>query len=121
MRADGLIGLHNNLAVNRMVEFAEVANTLASDVGMLAHSLKRRLFAMARGAIGQANINARELKSNPLPVPPVDRQRRFAEIVVAARALARVGDSGTGLAATLMMSLTSEMFWSNGSEIGTLE
>ena len=38
MRADGLIGLHNNPAVNRMVEFAEVANTLASDVGMLAHS-----------------------------------------------------------------------------------
>ena len=36
MRADGLIGLHNNPAVNRTVEFAAVANTLASDVGMLA-------------------------------------------------------------------------------------
>ena len=33
-------------------------------------AMKTRLFAMARGAIGQANINAKELRSLPLPVPP---------------------------------------------------
>ena len=37
MRAVGLIDLHNNPAVNRITEFAEVAGNLASDVGMLAH------------------------------------------------------------------------------------
>ena len=37
MRAEGFIDLHNNPAVNRVVEFAEVAGTLASDVGKLAH------------------------------------------------------------------------------------
>ena len=37
MRVEGLIDLHHNPAVNRIVEFAEVASTLASDVGMLAH------------------------------------------------------------------------------------
>ena len=36
MRATNLIDLHNNSAVNRIVEFAAVASTLASDVGMLA-------------------------------------------------------------------------------------
>ena len=55
---------------------------------MNSTGMKRRLFAMARGAIGQANINARELKSIPLPVPPLDLQCRYAEIVEAA-ALAR--------------------------------
>ena len=37
MRAKGLIDLHSNPAVTRIGEFAEVASTLASDVGMLAH------------------------------------------------------------------------------------
>ena len=36
MRAAGLIDLHNDRAVNRIVEFAEVAAALASDVGSLA-------------------------------------------------------------------------------------
>ena len=77
---------------------------------MNSTGVKCRLFAMARGAIGQANINARELKSILLPIPPVGLQRRYAETVEAARVLARVGDSSTGTAATLMASLTSELF-----------
>ena len=32
--------------------------------------MKRRLMQMARGAVGQANINAQELKGIELPVPP---------------------------------------------------
>jgi type I restriction enzyme S subunit len=38
---------------------------------------KARLFAMARGAIGQANINSKELKAIPLPLPPLQLQQRF--------------------------------------------
>ena len=38
---------------------------------------KVRLFAMARGAIGQANINSKELKAIPLPLPPMPLQQRF--------------------------------------------
>ena len=37
MRVESLIDLHNNPAVNHIVEFAEIAGTLASDVGPLAH------------------------------------------------------------------------------------
>ena len=46
--------------------------------------VKRQFFAMARGAIGQANINAKELKALPLPVPPLDEQRSFARVTEAA-------------------------------------
>lgn len=74
---------------------------------MNSATMKRRLFAMARGAIGQANINARELKTIPLPVPPVELQRRYAELLEAARAVVRVGESGIGATGALTESLMS--------------
>lgn len=43
--------------------------------------MKRQLATIARGAIGQANINAKELKSIRLPVPPIELQQEFAECV----------------------------------------
>lgn len=86
---------------------------------MNSAAIKRRLFAMARGAIGQANINARELQSIPLPVPPVELQRRYGETVEAARAVALVAESGTRIAATLMASLVSELLEDDASERGT--
>ena len=86
---------------------------------MNSAAMKRRLFTMARGAIGQANINARELMSIPLPVPPAALQRRYAETVEATRAVARVGESSTRIAATLMTSLMSEMCRGGGSKRGT--
>jgi type I restriction enzyme, S subunit len=49
--------------------------------------MKRRLAEMARGAIGQANINAKELKSIPVPVPPVALQAEFAKQVTEIREL----------------------------------
>ena len=49
--------------------------------------MKRRLAEMARGAIGQANINAEELKSIPVPVPPMALQTEFAKQVTEIREL----------------------------------
>lgn len=40
--------------------------------------MKRVLFGTARGAIGQSNINSKELKAFPLPVPPLTLQEHFA-------------------------------------------
>ena len=48
MRAEGLIDLHNNCAVNRIVEFAEVAGNLASNVGMLVHYYENLVRAAPR-------------------------------------------------------------------------
>jgi type I restriction enzyme S subunit len=45
---------------------------------MNSQHMKRRLLDTARGAIGQANINARELKAFPVALPPLDLQRSFA-------------------------------------------
>jgi type I restriction enzyme S subunit len=39
--------------------------------------MKRVLFATARGAIGQANINSRELRAFRIPLPFLDEQARF--------------------------------------------
>lgn len=49
--------------------------------------MKRRLFEMARGAIGQANINAQELKSIEIPVPPIELQRTFAHHIAEIRTM----------------------------------
>ena len=60
MRADGLIGLYNNPTVNRMVEFAAVANTLASDVGMLARCYEHLVrVAPRRHARGKRYVHGR--------------------------------------------------------------
>lgn len=41
--------------------------------------MKRVLFETARGAIGQSNINSKELKSYALTVPPVELQNQFEQ------------------------------------------
>lgn len=40
--------------------------------------MKRVIFDTARGAIGQSNINSKELKAFPLPIPPLPLQQQFA-------------------------------------------
>jgi type I restriction enzyme S subunit len=50
-------------------------------------SMKRRLAEMARGAVGQANINSKELKSIEFPVPPFKLQCEFAARVSEIRSL----------------------------------
>jgi type I restriction enzyme, S subunit len=49
--------------------------------------MKRKLAEMARGAVGQANINSKELKSIVVPVPPLDLQVEFAQRVTEIREL----------------------------------
>ena len=53
---------------------------------MNSAAMKYRLFAAARGAIGQSNINAKEVKSLPLPLPPPSLQVRYAKVIEASRA-----------------------------------
>jgi type I restriction enzyme S subunit len=49
--------------------------------------MKRKLAEMARGAVGQANINSKELKSIVVPVPPMALQKEFAQRVTEIREL----------------------------------
>ena len=77
---------------------------------MNSAAMKHRLFAAARGAIGQANINAKEVKSLPLPVPPVSLQRRYEGMVKAARGALSVAESGYSVSFALNNSLMSRLF-----------
>jgi type I restriction enzyme, S subunit len=49
--------------------------------------MKHRLAEIARGAVGQANINSKELQSIEVPVPPITRQQEFAERIAEIREL----------------------------------
>ena len=44
-------------------------------------SLKEQLRSMAKGAVNQANINAQELKSIKISVPPIELQNQFADFI----------------------------------------
>ena len=76
---------------------------------MNSAAMKRRLFAAARGAIGQANINAKEVKSLSLPVPPPSLQMWYAEVVETAKAALIVAESGSRTASELCASLMSRL------------
>jgi type I restriction enzyme S subunit len=41
--------------------------------------MKRILFATARGAIGEANINSKELRAFSIALPPLQLQEVFSE------------------------------------------
>lgn len=76
---------------------------------MNSSAMKQRLFQAARGAIGQANINAKEVKSLLLPVPPLDLQHRYAELVDRARSALKVAESSSSDALSLQRSLMSRL------------
>ena len=67
---------------------------------MNSQHMKRVLFGTARGAIGQSNINAQELRALSIPVPPVARQRAFAD-----RAVQALGLEGQQAVATAQANL----------------
>ena len=50
-------------------------------------TMKHRLAKIARGAVGQANINSKELRSIELPVPPILVQKEFANRVSEIRSM----------------------------------
>ena len=83
---------------------------------MNSHSMKKRLFEMARGAIGQSNINAKELKSIPLPLPPLGQQKRFAEVISATSGISNTADTASATAAALSASLMACLFGDAGGE-----
>ena len=76
---------------------------------MNSSSMKRRLFEMARGAIGQANINAKEVKAILLPVPPLALQKKFSDSLKAIRSVTGAAEGGSRTASALTASLVSRL------------
>jgi type I restriction enzyme S subunit len=72
--------------------------------------MKRVLFQTARGAIGQANINAKELRAFPVAVPSLPLQAAFAEQVQRLEATARALDTAAAKAEAMATALSAEVF-----------
>lgn len=72
--------------------------------------MKRVLFQTARGAIGQANINAKELRAFPVTVPPLPLQTAFAEQAQHLEATARALDAAAAKAEAMAAALSAQVF-----------
>ena len=70
---------------------------------------RQHLLRRGKTTSGLNTITTSDVKACGVFLPPVDLQCRFAEIIEAARAVARVKKSSTRIAATLMTSLMSEL------------
>ena len=72
-------------------------------------SMKNQLSVNAKDAINQSSINQTDVLQLLVVTPPLALQRRYAEIVEAARAIALLCESSARTAAALMASLMSEL------------
>ena len=72
-------------------------------------SMKNQLSVNAKDAINQSSINQTDVLQLLVVTPPLALQRRYAEIVEAARAITRLCESSARTAAALMASLMSEL------------
>jgi type I restriction enzyme, S subunit len=72
--------------------------------------MKRVLFDTARGAIGQANINAKELKAFRVARPTLALQRAFAEQVARVKVLAGNLDAAANKSEAMVAALSAEVF-----------
>lgn len=72
--------------IRMRVDREQVSPVFLSAFMNTAH-MKRTLCATARGAIGQANINTRELRALPIYKPPLVTQQQFTERVQLVRSV----------------------------------
>ena len=68
---------------------------------------RQTVLRLARTTAGSYNVSIDNLGRIRIPVPPLALQLRYVGLVKTARAVARVGESGTRTAAALMASLVS--------------
>jgi len=78
--------------------------------------MKRVLFETARGAIGQANINAKELRAFRIPVPPIAVQAKFEERSRQLQAIELQQRAATVTADATFNTLLGRMFSVTASE-----
>lgn len=78
--------------------------------GTLSNVMMRRvLLSLARTTAGNYNINIASLGSLAIPVPPIERQRRYAQLVQTTRSAVAVAESGYGTTPVLSITLMSRL------------
>lgn len=71
---------------------------------------KRTLADMCKAIVGQANINAQELQSIAILIPPIELQRQFSQFVNQVNKLASNINCGVGKLETLKKALMQQYF-----------
>lgn len=89
---------------------AEVACPTFIWAFMNSAHMKSRLFETARGAIGQANINGKELRALQLPIPPLELQRQYAERIAEILSIRELVHKGSAIAERAAVSLMARLF-----------
>jgi len=79
-------------------------------VFMNTRHMKSVLYSTARGAIGQSNINAKELRALRIPFPPTSLQKTFARRIAEALELEEWQGRASGMARTAFQSLLAGVF-----------
>lgn len=77
---------------------------------MNSRHMKRVLFDTARGAIGQANINSKELKAFPVAVPPLKMQQDYAARLEDIRSIQSQQSAATATAQATFDALLTQVF-----------
>jgi len=77
---------------------------------MNSRHMKRVLFDTARGAIGQANINSKELKAFPVAVPPLKLQQNYAARIEDIRSIQSQQSAASATAQATFDALLSRVF-----------
>jgi len=77
---------------------------------MNSRHMKRVLFDTARGAIGQANINSKEIKAFPIAVPPLHLQQKYAARLEDIRAIQSQQAAATVTAQATFDALLGKIF-----------
>ncbi|HSV84548.1 MAG TPA: hypothetical protein VLK85_35545 [Ramlibacter sp.] len=85
--------------------------------------MKRVLFDTARGVIGQANINSKELWAFRLPMPPLEAQTKFEERCRSVLGIAAQQSNALTKAEAVFHSLLARTFGSgpSGAPAATIE
>ncbi len=74
--------------------------------------MRKVILSLARTTAGNYNINIASLSRLPIPVPPIDLQRRYMRIVQAARFMVPLTEAGSSTALALSASLMSRLLGS---------
>ncbi len=78
--------------------------------------IKQHILSNAKHAINQSSINQQDVKSMPVPVPPLDQQETFAARVAEVHSLITQQERHLAQAEALLQSLMARFF--NGTETG---
>ena len=78
--------------------------------GALGNVMMRRvILSLARTTAGNYNINIASLGSLAIPIPPIERQRRYTQLVQTTRSAIAVAESGYRTTPALSINLMSRL------------